>query len=620
MNIRQIESIALVEFELRRIEEIKRTGEDVAIYLPFSAEEFRNSINLYTHLPADTLNLLKLFLISLRTNKNRYRNKKLGEFFNRFHNYEELISEIESRIDGEAQIRDSASLELYKIRMKKKRTINEIKRLLKELLDLRPYLFTELNIVERVGRYVLPVKANFKNELKGIVHSYSNSRETVFIEPMETTPLSAELGELERMEEEEIISILKEITKMVKERRDDIESDLDYAAELDLLFAKVNYAKRYNCSRPLFGDHLDIKNGYHPLLKHLKDNVVPLNMKLPPDKRVLLISGPNAGGKTVVLKTVGLLALMARCGLYIPADEGTVLPFFSEIYADIGDEQSLESDLSTFAGHIRHIKEALNAKGQKNLVLLDELMNQTSVEEGSALASAIMEELSEKGNIVLATTHNESLKIFVSKREDMLNGGMEFTDRPTYRLILGIPQPSNAIRLAEKMGINGRLLERARSYLDTQKASLNELFENLARELKGVEEERARLNELIKDYETKLKELEMRRREEFAQLRNRFHNEMVKAKRRIDELIMRLKKEGARPEIVKESREFFDQELKKGEPSKPYHPELGEVVRIKGSNKPGQVLAVHQGRYKISFGNIYFWARPEEIEPEKGNG
>ncbi len=614
LNIIPRGSESIVEFELKRIDEVRKSGEHVDFFIPFSMVDFRNLLNIHTYLSVEHLYWLKLFLVHTKTLKCRYQNTRLKSYFNRFHNYDELIEIIDSKIDDNKEIKDQASPLLYKIRMEKRSILNQIKTILKNLLEAHSYLFTELNIVERNQRYVLPVRANFKNNLQGIVHSYSNSGETVFIEPIETTALSAEIVELEKKESDEIVNILTSLTRMVRARAEDIESDLDYAAELDFLFAKVGYANRYNCTMPVFGPCFDIKNGYHPLLKHLKQDVVPLNLKMPDGKRVLLISGPNAGGKTVVLKTVGLLSLMAKCGLFIPAEEGSIIPFFDEIYADIGDEQSLESDLSTFAGHIKQIKSALESKNGNNLVLLDELMNQTSVEEGSALASAIMEEFSNRGNMVLATTHNESLKIFVSRREDMLNAGMEFTDRPTYRLILGIPQPSNAIKLAGQMGLNSGIIERARSYLDSEKASLNELFESLSKQMSAVQEQKNRLEVLIKEYETKLAELESKRKKELADLQRRYRNEIIRARRRVEELIETLKKEGTKAEVVKEVREFFVEELKE-EPKEPYYPQIGEKVRIRGSGKTGEVIGFYQGRYKISFGNIFYWAKPEELEP-----
>lgn len=584
------------------------------LYIPFAPNELSTALTVYSYLSAETLYILSLFLIHTRTLKNRYRETRLKEYFNKFHNHEKLIEEINSKIDENKEIRDDASPTLYKIRMRKKALYRQIKSILQELLETQSHLFTEINIVERNGRYVVPVKANLKHNLAGIIHAYSNSGETVFIEPVEIVEFGAELVEIEKKEQDEIINILKALTNIVKFSIPEIESDIDYAAGLDLLFGKVAYASAYNCTRPIFGGHFDIKNSFHPLLKHYKKDVVPLHLQMPRDKKVLLISGPNAGGKTVVLKTVGLLALMAKCGLFIPADEGTIIPFFDEIFADIGDEQSIESDLSTFAGHIMQIKYALNAKNTNNLVLLDELMNQTSVEEGSALASAIMEEFAQKNNIVLATTHNESLKIFVSKRNDMLNAGMEFTDKPTYRLILGIPQPSNAIKLAEQMGVNHGIIEKAMTYLDKEKASLNELFESLSKELKVVQNQKTRLDYLVSEYESKLAVMETKKKKEISALQEKYNKELIKTKRKIDELIKQLKKDGPKPDVIKEVKKIFAEELKK-ETKPPYYPKIGETVRIRGSNRTGVVLSQHQGRYKIRFDNIFFWSKPEEIEP-----
>ena len=307
---------------------------------------------------------------------------------------------------------------------------------------------------------------------------------------------------------------------------------------------------------------------------------------------------------------------MAKCGLFIPADEGSSIPFFDELYADIGDEQSIESQLSTFAGHLKQIKKALEADGN-SLVLLDELMSQTSVEEGSALASAVLDELSRDNNLILATTHNENLKIFVSNRADMINGGMEFTDRPTYRLILGVPQPSNAIRLAHQLGLKSDVLAKAESYLDEDKMSVNRLFEDLSRELKAVEVERKKLSGLASDYENKLAVFNVKKKQEFDELRAKYRSELTKAKRDIEKLIKTLRKEGPKPDMVYKARRFFGDKLDSDTAHEPYHPDIGELVRIRELKRIGQVVAEKQGKYKISLENIFYWVEPSDIESIK---
>lgn len=535
------------------------------------------------------------------------------KYFNRLHDYKKIVEQIEAHLDESGQIRDNASDELYRVRLQKRKVNNRIHEKLNNLLTMRSNLFTDGHILQRNERYVVPVKRNFKKEIQGIVHSYSNSGETVFVEPIEITDDSAQLVELDEREKEEIEKILTKLTAVVRAQGDDIEHDIETIIDLDFLWAKVRFADEFNATMPLFGDNLKIVNGYHPILRRVSERVVPLNLKMEREKMILLISGPNAGGKTVVLKTVGLLVLMARCGLFIPVDEGSTIPFFEEVYADIGDEQSIESRLSTFAGHIKQIKEALEAKTQP-LVLLDELMSQTSVEEGSALAIAILEEFAQKKSTVLATTHNEDLKIFVSRRADMMNGGMEFTDSPTYRLIVGIPQPSNAIKLARKLGINGNVIESALKNLDTEKMSLNQLFEDLSKELKAVQEERQKLSILTRDYESKLEALNTKKKKELNELKVRYKRELIQAKRSIEKMIKEFKRESPKPEAVSKMRHFFDEKLQAKENHAPYYPRIGEMVKVRELNKVGQVIAEHLGKYKIGLENIYYWVGPKEIE------
>lgn len=551
--------------------------------------------------------------MSVHALKRRFSRTSVMKYFNRLHDYKKIVEQIEAHLDESGQIRDNASDELYRVRLQKRKVNNRIHEKLNNLLTMRSNLFTDGHILQRNERYVVPVKRNFKKEIQGIVHSYSNSGETVFVEPIEITDDSAQLVELDEREKEEIEKILTKLTAVVRAQGDDIEHDIETIIDLDFLWAKVRFADEFNATMPLFGDNLKIVNGYHPILRRVSERVVPLNLKMEREKMILLISGPNAGGKTVVLKTVGLLVLMARCGLFIPVDEGSTIPFFEEVYADIGDEQSIESRLSTFAGHIKQIKEALEAKTQP-LVLLDELMSQTSVEEGSALAIAILEEFAQKKSTVLATTHNEDLKIFVSRRADMMNGGMEFTDSPTYRLIVGIPQPSNAIKLARKLGINGNVIESALKNLDTEKMSLNQLFEDLSKELKAVQEERQKLSILTRDYESKLEALNTKKKKELNELKVRYKRELIQAKRSIEKMIKEFKRESPKPEAVSKMRHFFDEKLQAKENHAPYYPRIGEMVKVRELNKVGQVIAEHLGKYKIGLENIYYWVGPKEIE------
>ena len=615
-----VKTLASLESELEQVAQIRRSGESAVFYVPYEPGDITARTRSVSFLSLEELFLINKFIKSVDSLKKDFRNKRLSGFFAELHNHQILQGEIDRCIDEDGSIRDNASPRLMKIRERKKQTENRIRDTLSSLLAQQPNIFTDLNIVERVGHFVLPVKSNFKRQMKGIVHAYSNSGETIFIEPMAITDDAAYLCELDENERNEIQIILRNLTECVCAKLDEIESDIEQVVALDFLFAKARFADAHHANQPVFNDRLNIVNGFHPILKQVNERVVPLNLKLDSGRRVLLISGPNAGGKTVVLKTVGLIALMAKCGLFIPADEGSSIPFFDELYADIGDEQSIESQLSTFAAHLKQIKIALEGNGN-SLVLLDELMSQTSVEEGSALASAVLDELSHGQNIILATTHNENLKMFASNRDDMINAGMEYTDRPTYRLILGVPQPSNAIKLAQQLGIKSEVLHKALSYLDEDKISVNKLFEDLSKELKAIEDERSNLSHLVRDYEGKLAAFNLKKKETFEELRAKYRKELTRAKRDIEKLIKTLRKEGPKPDTVHRTRTYFEGKLDYGKRAEPYHPNIGELVRIKELRRIGQVVAEKQGKYKISLENIFYWVEPTDIESireEKG--
>jgi DNA mismatch repair protein MutS2 len=604
---------AAVECELEKIQRIERSGETAEFFVPYEPGELGRRVQTKAFMSAEELFQIIRFISFVRSLVKQFKNSRLRDFFEALHACDDLQHELAARIDDTAAIRDDASPELVRIRARKKRVNRRLRDFLSGMLKDRPDFFTETMVVERAGHFVLPVKSNFKKQVKGIIHSFSNSGETVFIEPEAVAEDAALLIELDEEERIEIETILRYLTDMVRDNLNFLESDIERVVGLDLLFAKVGFARELHANRPVFDRRLRMINAFHPILKRISSDVVPLSLDLNSGKSVLLISGPNAGGKTIVLKTVGLAALMAKCGLFVPADEGSSLPFFDQVYADIGDEQSIESQLSTFAAHLKQVKTALEGDGN-SLVLLDELMSQTSVEEGSALASAILDEMSRNNNLVLATTHNENLKIFVSNRSDMLNAGMEYTDKPTYRLILGVPQPSNALRLARTLGIKEAVLDKASSFLDEKKVSLNELFEELSREYKRVEKERERLSAMIRSYEDKLAAFNLKKKQESDEMRLKYRNELKKAKGDIERLIKTLRKEGPKPDLVRQTRDFFKDKDHAEPRAEPYHPSIGELVRIRELRRIGQVVAEKGGKYKIGLENIYYWVEPTDIQ------
>jgi DNA mismatch repair protein MutS2 len=612
-SISPLKTLVDVEFELERVRDVIRLGEVIHLSVPMEPGLLSERLNSLPHLAVEELVQLRNWFMFVVREKKKRASSSVRSYFNKMGNYSRHIEEINKYIDDNSQIKDNATEELYRIRLQVRKVKKRIQDTLNRILIEQQHLYSDTAITIRNGKYVLPVKRNFKKEFHGIVHSYSNSGETVFMEPFEIADDSAQLVELDEQEKAEIEKILQYVTAIVAADADQIEADIEVIIDLDVLSAKAQYADVLHATMPIFDVQLNIVNGYHPILRELAEDVVPLNLRMDVGKKILLISGPNAGGKTVVLKTIGLLVLMAKCGMYIPIEEGSTLPFFEEVYADIGDEQSLESRLSTFAAHIKQIKNALDSDAYA-LVLLDELMSQTSVEEGSALATAILGEFAGKRSLVLATTHNEDLKLFVSRHEQMVNAGMEFTDKPTYRLIMGIPQPSNAIKLARELGINGSVIENALQFLDKDKMSLNTLFEDLSAELKVVQDERSKLSRLIDQYETQLRDINDERKKKLDEVKTKYKQELIQAKRSIEKMVKDLKQHGPKQEAVRNMRAFFEEKLKAEEPHEPYIPKIGEMVRIRELRKVGQVIEEHAGKFKVSLDNIYYWVEPKELE------
>ncbi len=596
-------------------------GESIQLNIPADPGTLRKSVAGFSFLKPEKLVQIKNWCVFLGNMKRHFHRFDIGDYFNRIHDYDEIIAEVSRRIFDDGQIKDDASQRLLEIRTKIKRLHRKIHETLLQMLSESQSLYSDATVVERMGHYVLPVKRNFKKDIPGIVHSYSNSGETVFIEPLQITDDAAQITDLSCDEQQEIEHILTLITDTVRQRIDDVEDDIAYLIELDHLKARACYAAALNATMPVFSGRLRIVNGCHPLLKS-ENHAVPLNLEMDTQRPVLLISGPNAGGKTVVLKTVGLIVLMAKYGMYVPVGEGSEIPYYDEIYADIGDEQSIESHVSTFAGHVAQIKQALDGK-DNSLVLLDELMSQTSVEEGSALAAAVLEDLSKKSSTVLATTHNEELKLYASKNDTMLNAGMEYTDRPTYRLILGIPQPSNALKLARQLGISDSIIQHAYSLMDQDKVSVNKMFEDLSKELTGVQKERKKLKDLIDDYESRVASLDDRKKKELTELKRKYRDHLIKSKRSIEKMIREFKEKGPKPDSVHEMRKFFSEKLEQDTDRTPYFPNRGELVKIRDLRKVGQVVEEHAGKYKVSLDNIFYWVLPSDIEglnPQKDRG
>lgn len=405
----------------------------------------------------------------------------------------EFENEVTSKIISDDEISDNASPKLFSIR----KAISDLNARIRDQLNsymrgnFSKYL-QESVVTMRRDRYVVPVKSEYRNYVKGFIHDQSSSGATVFIEPEQVMELNNDLKRAMLDEANEIQRILRELTNKVSCMTDAIRYNYENQITLDECFARAQYSFYNKCTEPLLNDKcvVDIKKGRHPLIA--KDKVVPIDVSFGSEYRFLLITGPNTGGKTVTLKLIGLLSLMAMSGLYIPAADESKIAVFDGIYCDIGDEQSIEQNLSTFSSHIKNIIEILNVVDKNSLILLDELGAGTDPEEGSALALAIIEKFIELNCCGIITTHYSELKEFAAKSDKICNASMEFdakTLKPLYKLNVGIPGSSNAIDIAKTLGLKEEIIRGALSHLSKEKIS----FENI---LKKAEESRRRADEL----------------------------------------------------------------------------------------------------------------------------
>lgn len=460
------------------------------------------------------------------------RIKRYGE---RIAYHDEIETAIGRVFDEQKQIRDTASHELSKIRksirLQRSAIVAKIERLIRK--SWSDYL-QEKYYTQREGRYVLPVDAHFQNKAPGIIHDRSASGTTVYIEPMEIVEDGNRLKALTRDEEIEIRRILRELTAMIASHADDLVQNLHIFSHLDFLSAKARMSIRYEMNEPSMGEEktFSLYQARHPLLLDQlgREKVIPLDLALPDGIKGIVITGPNTGGKTVVLKTVGLIVLMAQSGLHVPADTNSELPVFEWVGADIGDEQSLEQNLSTFSSHMRNIRTILETANERSLVLLDELGSGTDPMEGGALSCAILEQLYRQRATFLVSTHLQDIKLYAYQNEGLLNGAMEFdlqSLQPTFAFRLGLPGKSNAIQIANRLGLPSEVIHRAKTTLDQSGQSPEELLVRLGDELRSAQRTR---------------EQAKRDLEEACQMRNQAETRLEKARKEAREIIQRAEK------------------------------------------------------------------------------
>ena len=462
----------------------------------------------------------------------------LNVYLKRIHENKFLEEKISKSIVSEDIMADTASDTLYEIRRKKKNAASKVKDVLNKYISGDSKYLQENIVTTRNGRYVIPVKAEYKNEIKGLVHDASASGATVFIEPMGVVEANNELRTLEAQEKVEIERILYELTSECTRFSSDLLDSFEAICSISIIFAKAEFSLSYDCCEPVINNdrYLRLNEARHPLLD--KKKVVPTNIYLGKSFTTLVITGPNTGGKTVTLKTIGLLSLMAQSGLHIPAKDGSTLPVFDGILADIGDEQSIEQSLSTFSAHMVNIVDILTRYSANSLVLFDELGAGTDPVEGAALAQTILETITERGALCAATTHYAELKAYALDAKNVTNASCEFdikTLKPTYRLMIGMPGRSNAFAIARKLGLSEGIINRANSKINKETQSFEGLIGKLEEDRIELETQKAHAKKL-KEKAQAMFDVSEKQRLEFNK---RIEEEGEKAEEKARELLQR---------------------------------------------------------------------------------
>ena len=457
-------------------------------------------------------------------------------------------NEIKRCIISEEEISDNASSGLHKVRRSMHGINDRIHTQLNSILNsCRSYL-QDAVITMRDGRYCLPVKAEYKSQVNGMVHDQSSTGSTLFIEPMAVIQLNNELRTLEIQEQKEIEAVLADLSNQLTPYTTELAIDLQILTKLDFIFAKAALSRHFKCSEPKFNTEgrIHIKDGRHPLLDPQK--VVPITVWLGTDFDLLMVTGPNTGGKTVSLKTVGLFTLMGQAGLHIPAFEGSELAVFEEVFADIGDEQSIEQSLSTFSAHMTNIVNILNQADSRSLCLFDELCSGTDPTEGAALAIAILNFLHNMKCRTMATTHYSELKIYALSTPGVENACCEFdvaTLRPTYRLLIGIPGKSNAFAISKKLGLPDYIIEDAKNHLESEDETFEDVISRLEENRVTIEKERTE----IESYKA-----------EIARLKSGLEKKEERFDERRDKMIRKANEEAQ--QILREAKETADRTIK----------------------------------------------------------
>lgn len=637
-------SLAALRLELRKAAELKlliESGEELPIpSLPDTRELYRKLAIEENYLqPKELLQVAASLRAASQLKKFVFNRREIYPNLNLLTENlwmeKSLQHEINRVVDEFGEVRSSASDALAFIRSSLEQKRAALRRKMESLL--RRYsdagMLMEESVTIRNGRMVLGFRVEHKYQVPGFIHDFSQSGQTVFIEPSDTLMLSNEIRDLEIQELREIERILRDVARTLREHIDNLLSNQEILSEFDALYAKARFAIETKSVMPELSAEksLRIREAYHPWLllahKKLGKPTVPLTLELGDEARVLVITGPNAGGKSVAMKTVGLLAYMLRFGFLVPCREDSTFTLFDNIFVEIGDEQSIENDLSTFSSHLKNLKEILDNATSESLVLIDEICSGTDPEEGAAIATAVLESLLARKALTIVTTHQGMLKAYAHQREGVVNGSMQFDAtelRPTYQFQMGLPGSSFALEMAKRMGFAPHILENAKRFMGESKHALEDLIAKLSFELQNalaektqLLRERAELRRLAESYQQKSRALEQEKKDLRRQSLQEAKRLLAQAGSVIEKAVKDIKQSQADGEAIKQARKDVEKLRKdlaaeemaigSGDAQTPLPDaslRVGDKVKLLDTSSAGEIAEIHDEDAIVNFGNF----------------
>jgi DNA mismatch repair protein MutS2 len=615
-------------------------------------KDVRNIVNLSrvegSFITADKLLWILDFLKVSRIMKNYMSSVERNSTFKYYHISEivdlifhdrTLEHNIESSIDESGEIKDSASLMLKKIRAEKNRKSDNLRKSLTKILKSvsEQDLLRDEIITLRDGRSVIPVRIENKRKVPGIIHSTSSSGATVYIEPSETIEINNEITELYFEEQREIERILRELTKYVAKFADSLLNNCILFSEIEFLYAKAKYSLDISGEKPeIKKGTYNLVNAYHPLLlrSKKKENVTPLNFQLPENINTIIITGPNAGGKTVTLKTLGLLQLMLQCGFTVPCREYSSFNVFDNILISIDDQQSIENNLSSFSSHLKSLNAIIEESTNNSLILIDEICAGTDPSLGSALSKAILNYLKSKGCISVVTTHMGDLKGYAYEADGIENASMEFNSQtfsPDYNFVMGLPGQSFTFEIAEKFNTPEEILKEAKNYLTGEETSLENLLKDLNdernefRQLKlQYQKDDYKLKNMLSEYEDKMKNIRKTEKESIVETKRKAEEIIRSANSLIENTIKEIrerkdiKPRQIKDEFSKQAEDILNKIVVLPDEKKDEIISNGDTVRVKGSNGTGRVVGISKDTASVELNGIVMKVKLKDLEKTSG--